>query len=533
MQRCVAAATLTGKFAASETSRLTLPKNRIALPDSGWNGVIGFLTASLFGACISAAQPASTAPQSPEHRIRIALIGDSTQTDNAGYGRGFCANLVPTIDCVNMAKGGASTKTFRNDGLWDKSLALQPDYMLIQFGHNDMVSPEHLDRQVPIDGYRQNLRNFVNEARTHRITPVLVTPLTRRYFGSDGKIHSDLTEYSNALKSVAAELKVPLIDLQALSIDYLNRTGEAQSSTLGITKKDARGATVPDKTHLSWQGSFIFGRIVAENLGKAVPQLAPFILPQPATLPAEGQLAMRVLAKSPFKIVLVGDSTVAIGGGWGPGFCQTLTPNVTCIDDARNGRSTKSFIDEGAWNLALAEHGQYYLIQFGHNDQKPDPARHTDPDTTYAANLQRFIRDVRAQGAIPILLTPLSRRNYADGQLITTDGLGDYAAAVLRVASTEHVTEVDLYALSARLLSAMTQQEADTFDLAGHPDAKAESAAGKPDRTHLNEKGSKFFGRLIADNLIRTQVELGPNVIGVPAGNAVEPIKQAAPTDGK
>ncbi|MGB6194174.1 MAG: pectinesterase family protein, partial [Terracidiphilus sp.] len=228
----------------------------------------------------------------------------------------------------------------------------------------------------------------------------------------------------------------------------------------------------------------------------------------------------QALAQGPFKIVLVGDSTVATGGGWGPGFCATLTPNVTCTDDALNGRSTKSYITEGAWNRALAEHGQYYLIQFGHNDQKPDPARHADADTAYAANLRRFINDARAQGAIPILVTPLSRRNYEDGKLILTDGLGDYAAAARRVAEQAHVTLVDLYSLSTQALSSMTQEEADTFDMKGHPDANAEAGVGKPDRTHLNDKGKAFFGRMVADNLIRIQVELSPNVVGMAAGEA-------------
>src|ERR1700712_2239995 len=86
---------------------------------------------------------------------------------------------------------------------------------------------------------------------------------------------------------------------------------------------------------------------------------------------------------APMKIVLVGDSTVALEGGWGPGFCAVMTPNVTCIDQALNGRSTKSFIDEGAWKKALAEKGNYYLIQFGHNDQKPDVARHTDAEGSF------------------------------------------------------------------------------------------------------------------------------------------------------
>jgi lysophospholipase L1-like esterase len=83
---------------------------------------------------------ATVAVRAPETMVRIDLIGDSTQTNNAGYGRGFCANVTAKVDCVNMAKGGASTKTFREQGLWDRSLQTKPDYVLIQFGHNDMES---------------------------------------------------------------------------------------------------------------------------------------------------------------------------------------------------------------------------------------------------------------------------------------------------------------------------------------------------------------------------------------------------------
>src|SRR5277367_2608699 len=82
---------------------------------------------------------ATAAVRKPGTTVRVDLIGDSTQTDNAGYGRGFCANFTAKVDCVNMARGGASTKTFRNDGIWDRALATKPDYMVIQFGHNDEV----------------------------------------------------------------------------------------------------------------------------------------------------------------------------------------------------------------------------------------------------------------------------------------------------------------------------------------------------------------------------------------------------------
>ncbi|MDW5264249.1 MULTISPECIES: GDSL-type esterase/lipase family protein [Acidobacteriaceae] len=459
---------------------------------------------------------ATAAQRAPGTKVRIDLIGDSTQTNNAGYGRGVCANVMATVDCVNMAKGGASTKTFREQGLWQESLETKPDYMLIQFGHNDMESADHLPRQTTMAEYETNLRRFVNEARAAGIKPVLVTPLTRRYFGADGKIHSDLTAHAETMKKVAAEMKVPVIDLQRDSIAYLDRVGEKAGDELAITKKDNDGKTIFDKTHLNWQGSYVFGRIVAVDMGKAVPALQQYVRPEAAVLPTAGVKAMKVIRGGPVKIVLVGDSTVNAGGGWGKGFCAIVTANVTCVNEALNGRSSKSFIDEGAWAKALADKGDYYLIQFGHNDQKKDVARATDPDTTYAANLRRYIRDVRAIGVVPVIVTSLSRRNYKDGVLV--QDLTAYVNAAKRVAMEEDVTLVDLNAMSVKLLEGMTQAQADEFDASGHPDAKAErKEETKLDRTHLNAKGQALFGRMVADSLIRMQVELGPDVVGQPA----------------
>lgn len=452
----------------------------------------------------------------PGTRVRVDLIGDSTQTDHAGYGRGFCANLTARVDCLNMAKGGASTSTYREQGLWAHALQTKPDYMVIQFGHNDLVSKDHLNRQVPLPQYAENLRRYVSEARAVGITPVLVTPVTRRYFGSDGKIHSDLTAYSDAMRSVAHEMKVPLIDLQSESISWLDREGEAEGNKLAITKKDAKGKTVFDETHLNWAGSFVFGRMVAVGLGNAVPKLKPYVRPTAAKLPPEGERDMHILNGAAVTIVLVGDSTVAPQGGWGPAFCADLTRNVICIDDALNGRSTRSFIAEGAWKRALVQHGDYYLIQFGHNDEKPDPSRHTDPDTTYAANLRMYIAETRAIGAVPVLISPLARRTFRDGKPYNED-LRQYADAARRVAEGEDVTFIDLLSLSDAVLGGMTQEQADDFDATGHPDQHAENAAVKLDRTHLNDRGKKVFGRIVADQLIRTRVELGPDVIGVAA----------------
>src|ERR1019366_6226760 len=163
--------------------------------------------------------PATAAARKPGTTVRIDLIGDSTQADHAGYGRGFCANLTAKVDCVNMARGGASTRSFCAQGLWERSLETKPDYMLIQFGHNDVVFnrppgaapggarpagappagtpfagappnggppngvPFGGDRALTNPGdYEANLRQYVTEARAAGIKPILVTPITRQYF---------------------------------------------------------------------------------------------------------------------------------------------------------------------------------------------------------------------------------------------------------------------------------------------------------------------------------------------------------------
>jgi len=101
-----------------------------------------------------------------------------------------------------------------------------------------------------------------------------------------------------------------------------------------------------------------------------------------------------------------------------------------------------------------------------------------------------------------------------------------------RAAAEENVTFIDLLSLSDALLSTMTQAEADRFDATGHTDQRAENGEAPLDRTHLNDAGKKIFGRMIADNLIRTLVELGPDVIGVPAMVSALPTPAPAHPNG-
>lgn len=122
-------------------------------------------------------------------------------------------------------------------------------------------------------------------------------------------------------------------------------------------------------------------------------------------------------------IFMIGDSTMAnktlSGGnqerGWGQMLSGFLDNDIVVSNHAVNGRSSKSFIDEGRWDTVLGQmcEGDYLIIQFGHNDEKADSARHTDPGTTYNANLRRFVEGAREKGATPIICNSIVRRNFA------------------------------------------------------------------------------------------------------------------------
>ncbi len=120
---------------------------------------------------------------------------------------------------------------------------------------------------------------------------------------------------------------------------------------------------------------------------------------------------------------------------------------------------------------------------------------------------------------MPVLVTSLSRRTFKDGKVV--EDLKDYAAATRRVGMEENVTVIDLNGISTAMLNKMTQEQADKFNAVGKEQERLAVGKTTTDRTHLNPMGQKTFGRIVADQLVRTQVELGPDVIG-------EPVKTAA-----
>jgi lysophospholipase L1-like esterase len=208
------------------------------------------------------------------------------------------------------------------------------------------------------------------------------------------------------------------------------------------------------------------------------------------TLPA----ALAIAADGPV-IVLVGDSTVNDEGGWGPGFRAAL-PQAAVVNLAKNGRSSKSFRDEGLWAPALTAQAGYILIQFGHNDQPgKGPDRETDPATTYRANLAGYIEDARGAGAKPVLVTSIVRRNFTPDGRIARDGLVPYVEATRAVSAAQHVPLIDLYALTLR--------QAEELGPDGCAEIDALDKDGKRDHTHLGPKGRDTIGRLAAAEFLK------------------------------
>ena len=205
--------------------------------------------------------------------VTIALVGDSTVAEKSGWGPGFARYLKKDATCINLAAGGRSSRSFRSEGRWDRLLELKPDYVLIQFGHNDQPGKGPARESSADSEFRDHLRRYVREAHKNDIFPILLTSLTRRRWNDHGHIDSNLKEYSAATKAVANETQTPLIDLHSLSIQQCNAYGPQ-----GFQIFEPRTKEGIDHTHLNEAGSLAVGQLIAEALPMVVPELDECIL---------------------------------------------------------------------------------------------------------------------------------------------------------------------------------------------------------------------------------------------------------------
>lgn len=263
----------------------------------------------------------ATAADRPVH---IVLVGDSTVTDLSGWGLGFRQFVGDGATVSNVAASGRSSKSYRDEGLWEKALALKGDIYLIQFGHNDQPGKGPARETDPDTTYYANMARYVDEVRAIGATPVLVTSLVRRTFSKTepGKLESAHVPYVKAVKRLAAEKNVPLVDLHKSSLALCESLGPERTAAFDFP--DRSGKT--DTTHLQARGSAVFARLVVDEIRHSVSALAPHLLaePQAAKLSdlAYGEAGGEKLLLDVSVPAGTGPFPVAIlvhGGGWSGG----------------------------------------------------------------------------------------------------------------------------------------------------------------------------------------------------------------------
>jgi pectinesterase len=236
-------------------------------------------------------------------------------------------------------------------------------------------------------------------------------------------------------------------------------------------------------------------------------------------------IAVSALPLSAARLHLAGDSTMATKErttpnpeyGWGEVLQRYFSDRLTVVNYAANGRSSKSFINEGRWQKLVdaLEPGDWAIVQFGHNDQKANPDRRTEPRGEFAGNLRRMIADVRAKGAHPILATSVARRKWQADTERLRDTHGDYITAVQEVGAAEKVPVLELNALTTALEEAHGREGSKRLHLWIAPGVYARNPTkGWQDDTHYSAYGADRVAALAVQEIIRLGLPLADFLAG-------------------
>jgi lysophospholipase L1-like esterase len=207
-----------------------------------------------------------------EEAMTIVLIGDSTVAEESGWGPAFAGRFNDKTKIINLAKNGATLLALSSR--LDALAELKPDYVLIQFGHNDQ---KRYDTKV----YSDHLKSYVERVRMAGGKPIILSSVTRRSFDENGRIVSNLiksekytykaklTAYAQAAQALATKLKVPFIDLHAVSIEHHNKIGREESMTYNFKEGD--------RTHFNQKGGEAITDLILKELNTVVPELAAYV----------------------------------------------------------------------------------------------------------------------------------------------------------------------------------------------------------------------------------------------------------------
>lgn len=228
----------------------------------------------------------------PEKKVSIFMIGDSTMADKPlndnperGWGQLFPQYFTNDVQIKNYAVNGRSTKSFIKEGRWDSVMKYlqKDDYVFIQFGHNDAKIEDSARYAAPNGLYRENLVRFIKDARSKGANPILVTPVMRRKFDSEGKFTDTHGEYPGSVRTVAKEMNVPLIDLHASSQTLIEQHGVEGSKKLFLWMDAKHFKAAPDgkkdDTHFSEYGASQMASLVCAELKQKNLPLAKYLKP--------------------------------------------------------------------------------------------------------------------------------------------------------------------------------------------------------------------------------------------------------------
>jgi lysophospholipase L1-like esterase len=243
-------------------------------------------------------------------------------------------------------------------------------------------------------------------------------------------------------------------------------------------------------------------------------------------------------------IFVIGDSTAAeksnpqktMERGWGMVLQGFFDEDVLVDNHAVNGRSSKSFLDEGRWQKVLnkIKPGDYVFIQFGHNDEKPKADRHTDPGTTFDAHLARYVDETRAKGGIPVLFSCVVRRNfynkvdtsvddeslrnviYSDEEVNSdtlVDTHGAYKDSPRHVAQQKGVVFIDAHQITHDLEQGLGVVGSRKLHMWYKPGEEPSLPQGRKDNTHYNVYGARVVAGLLADAVGKNIIALRKHVV--------------------
>jgi lysophospholipase L1-like esterase len=485
----------------------------------------------------------------------IVLIGDSTVRNGRddgqgkgpagqwGWGNPIAAFFDPaSVNVVNRAVGGLSSRTYLTSGHWERTLAfVKPgDIVIMQFGHNDAAplnddkrargtirgtgeQAEEVDNLLTrkhevVHSYGWYLRKFIADIRARGATPIVCSLIPRKAWDEQGKVRRNKADYAGWAEEVARTERVGFIDLNEMVARRYDELGhDAVMQLFPLTTPD-------EHVHTNWAGAQLNAQVVVAGL-KALgdPRIDRFM--KPALRKAEREDERPVVdARSVHEerprdpnlptLFLVGDSTVKSGGqngaiGWGERIAPFFdTRKINVVDSAIGGRSSRTFYTEGRWDKVLAQlkRGDFVIVQFGHNDGGrigdpamknrasapgigPETVEDTRPDGSkeqvhsFGWYMAKYVADAKAKGATVILASPVPHRDkWQQGR-----DFANFAQWDREVAQANGALFMDLTMIVAEGYRQIGAARVDTF----FSDA----------RTHTNTIGADFNAARVVDGL--------------------------------